>query len=212
MHLKESCNSCSPLLTFSSALHIIWNEFFTSLCVWINSEFRPCTQPRAPCTLFAMSSPFPYVRELTRRSASAQTSVRAAHYLRWVLRVFTCVNYFGGQHLHRPPCALHTICDELFIYLFAWIISEVRTCKDLREYCTLFAMSYSLRRSGGTRDFIILNKSPMKPPWLGEQNFNPILLPSLVPRMKKEKERGGHLGNPESVGGLRIVIFRSTSN
>ena len=43
-------------------------------------------------------------------------------------------------------------------------------------------------------------------------NFNPILLPSPVPRMEKKKEREGHPGNPESTGGLRIVIFLLTSN
>ena len=47
---------------------------------------------------------------------------------------------------------------------------------------TLFVMRSSLWRSDRARDFIILDKSPMKPPRLGEQNFSPILLPSLVPR------------------------------
>ena len=98
--------------TFGRPAHH-WNEFFTSLCVWINSEVRPCTQPRAPCTLvamsytslsvsinsevcfcthlhapctlFAMSSSRHYVCELIRRSGFVQTSVHSAHYLWGVL-------------------------------------------------------------------------------------------------------------------------------
>ena len=156
----------SPSYTPPCALHTICDEFSVSICAWIKSEVRLRTDLRAPCTLFAMSSPFPYVRELIRRSASAQTSVRPAHYLRWVLRVFICVNF-----------------------------SEVSICTDLRAPCTLFAMSSSFiylrelfRRSAlaptsvstahylrwvihfggparlGTLYFIILNKGPMKPP------------------------------------------------
>ena len=45
---------------------------------------------------------------------------------------------------------------------------------------TLFVMRSSLWMSDRARDFIILDKSPMKPPRLGEQNFSPILFPSLV--------------------------------
>ena len=28
-----------------------------------------------------------------------------------------CINQFGGVLLHTPPCALHTICDEFFMSL-----------------------------------------------------------------------------------------------
>ena len=70
-------------------------------------------------------------------------------------------------------------------------MSEVCFATDLRAFCTLFAATYGLRRSGGTWDFIILNKGPTKPPRPKQakgsharqrtQNFSSISVPSPPP-------------------------------
>ena len=55
---------------------------------------------------------------------------------------------------------------------------------------TLFVMRSSLWRSDRARDFIILDKSPMKPPRLGEQNFSPILARVLCLESKRKNREG----------------------
>ena len=59
---------------------------------------------------------------------------------------------------------------------------------DLREICTLLAAASAIRKVQRTRDFIILNKGPTRPPRHEEakarharhrgQNFSPIFVPS----------------------------------
>ena len=63
----------------------------------------------------------------------------------------------------------------------------------LRAFRTVFMGALAIRRPAGTRDFIILNKSPLEPPRRGEarqavfQNFSPICLPSNEQEGTEEK-------------------------
>ena len=87
-----------------------------------------------------------------------ETSARARHYSQ-------CKNGSGGLLLDRPPCALPIIYNGKSLRRSAGGLVEVCCSTDLRARCTIFAMDYQLRRSTGTRDFIILNKGLTGPPW-----------------------------------------------